>query len=154
MFTLYYSSPIAAAFLRTSTALVPPSIHIRPHFAVSRTVNYRPIGSKYFTPPRTRPTALGPTRTHLAIDQPPHQIHHSLHLRLRGKGHECEHPRCRRGPVVDTQPGGRDARWPFEWRVTQERSEVGSAAKTCSNQRTSTVISLFSSGAYYFSLTD
>ena len=49
--------------------------------------------------------------------------------------------------VVDTQLG-------FEWRSTQEGSEVGSAARMRSTQRTSTVISLFSSGAYCVSLAD
>ena len=48
--------------------------------------------------------------------------------------------------------GGTDARWPFRWRLPQERSEVGSAARARSTQRTSTVISLFSSRAYCFSL--
>jgi len=56
--------------------------------------------------------------------------------------------------VVDTQLGGTDVRWLFEWRLQQERSEVGRAAKTRSTQRTSTVISLFSSGAYCFSLAE
>jgi len=56
--------------------------------------------------------------------------------------------------VVDTQSGGTDARWLFKSRLPQERSEVGRAARTRSTQRTSTVISLFSSGAYYFSLAE
>ena len=45
--------------------------------------------------------------------------------------------------VVNTQSGGTDVRLPFEWRLTQERSEVGSAARTRSTQRTSPVISIF-----------
>jgi len=56
--------------------------------------------------------------------------------------------------VVKTQSGGADVRLPFQWRLTQERSEVGSAARTRSTQHTSTVISLFSSGAYCFSLAE
>jgi len=62
--------------------------------------------------------------------------------------------RITKAHVVDTQSVGTDVRWPFEWRLPQERSQVGRAAKTRSTQRTSTVISLSSSGAYCFSLAE
>ena len=65
------------------------------------------------------------------------------HLRLRGEGHGCESPRRRWGPCGGYTVGGTYVCWPFEWHLTQERSEVGRAARARSTQRTSTVISIF-----------
>jgi len=47
------------------------------------------------------------------------------------------------GDHVDTQSGGTDVSWPFEWRLTRERSDVEGAARTLSTQWASTAISLF-----------
>jgi len=61
MFTLSHSSPIAAAFLRTSMALVPPSIYREQRTTV--------LSAQNALPHHVPDPPLGPARTHMAIDQ-------------------------------------------------------------------------------------